>query len=48
MENNNQQPAQPKAILVPRCVDISEMFNLINDKLDYLISLKEIKESKKE
>ena len=38
MEQTKQE--QQKAVLIPRCVSQDEMFNIINDKLDYLIALK--------
>jgi len=28
---------QQKPILIPRAVSVTEMFNIINDKLDYLV-----------
>ena len=33
------QDQQPKVIGIPRCVSVEEMFNVINDKLDYIIGL---------
>jgi len=34
-----KQDQQPKVIGIPRCVSVEEMFNIINDKLDYLLGL---------
>jgi len=33
----NETTDQPKVVAVPRAVSIAEMFNIINDKIDYLI-----------
>jgi len=42
MENNTQKP-----VFIPRVVSMTEMINLINDKLDYLIAAIQNPEIKK-
>jgi len=35
---NKQKDKSPKVVLIPKAVSISEMFNVMNEKLDFLIS----------
>ena len=37
MENQNQKTEQ-KPVIIPRAVSSLDMLNIINDKLDYIIS----------